>query len=244
MTTRTCSKCKRELDISRFNWRNRARWLFESRCKECRSLVDKEKRKRDRRDICKRDGRDICKREYRYEWDKLYQKCSKCWTWLPIDRFPKDKERPFWVRCNCIECYKVKRSESHKKWYVKNKEYSNQSSREYHQKNKERINLLIKNRADRHSKELWFKWYRFHAKARYYIKRYSLKPKVCPICWKESNVYMHHPSYDNFDKWSEVVFCCNQCHMGIHNWEIECPKSVNLLELGILTKLPAGKSSQ
>jgi hypothetical protein len=31
--------------------------------------------------------------------------------------------------------------------------------------------------------------------------------------------------------WSVVVFCCKFCHKNIHEWNIECPRPINLLDM-------------
>lgn len=168
-------------------------------------------------------------REYKYEWDILYLKCTKCWKWLTIDGYPRDKDRKFWVRSDCMECHRLKRKKYHREWYYNNRDRANDYARKYHIDNRDAIKDKEKDRIL--AKDLWFDRYSFHNKARYFIRKNKLKPKLCPICWAERNIEIHHPSYKWFDDWSMVVFCCKYCHRNIHTWDIECPKPINLLHM-------------
>lgn len=196
-------------------------------------------------------------REYKYEWDVLYLKCTHCWKWLTIDWFIKNSHKKFWVNSWCKLCNKSKRAKfywEHReeqleaiKTYIKeNREKVNRRAREYCRKNREKINEraskrrrnhleLVRERAKNHikarSKELWFHWKSFHNKARLYVSKYWLRPDSCSICWSTKDIVMHHPSYETFLEWKNVVFCCVGCHSKIHTWEIECPKPINLIEL-------------
>jgi hypothetical protein len=176
---------------------------------------------------------DQCKeREYKYEWDVLYIRCTQCGKWGTIDDFPRDKSKKFWTRSNCKICEVWRRKIVHDKWYEKHKDEAKENMKEYHKLNKDKINRRMQNKVDAHTNSLWFDRYSFHAKTRYYAKIHNLKPHRCPICWSEDNIQMHHPSYDTFDKWSEVVFCCKWCHSKIHSWEIKNMRIINLLEIG------------
>lgn len=62
-----------------------------------------------------------------------------------------------------------------------------------------------------------------HTKTNRAIKKLWIRPKKCPICWRETRIESHHPDYT---KWYEVVFCCNSCHQRIHNKWFECPQDV------------------
>lgn len=190
-------------------------------------------------------------REYKYEWDILYLKCTKCWTWKTIEWFFKKSWRPFGVRTECKECEKkyVQKNrdrvsenqkswrENHKEWILEykdkyrksNKDKMKEYRKEYYELNKESILNDSRDYKSNRSKELWFNWVEFHEKARRYSIRHWLKPSECPICWSNDRIDIHHPSYDSFDKWSSVVFCCRSCHQRIHSWIIECPKPINLL---------------
>lgn len=41
METKKCSKCKQELEFSQFRWRNKAKGVLHSQCKNCEKQVDK-----------------------------------------------------------------------------------------------------------------------------------------------------------------------------------------------------------
>lgn len=40
------------------------------------------------------------------------------------------------------------------------------------------------------------------------------KPTSCSICNKTARIYGHH---ENYEKWQEVIWCCHNCHLDIHN---------------------------
>ena len=172
-------------------------------------------------------------REYKYNWDVLYLKCSKCWKWGELKDFPVRAWAEFWVRWQCKECRKKMARLSHQKWYENNEERAKESFRKYHKENKDKINYSVDNRTSKHSIDMGFAWYSFHSKAKYFVRKHNLRPTTCPICWLEKDVVIHHPSYETFDKWSEIVFCCKSCHSLIHSGVQECPKPIKLLELGI-----------
>ena len=138
-------------------------------------------------------------REYRYEWDILYLKCSKCWEYKTIDCFSKDKRLKFWVRNQCKECRK-------------------KECREYHTKNKEKIAKRSKEHNKKMSDKIWTERDKLHKKTRDIINKLWARPNKCPICWGWGEIIAHHPDYN---KIYEVVFCCKSCHNLIHNWTIE-----------------------
>lgn len=41
MPKKICSKCKRELEITNFRWKNKAKGLFHSQCKDCQKAQEK-----------------------------------------------------------------------------------------------------------------------------------------------------------------------------------------------------------
>lgn len=197
------------------------------------------------------------KRECRYEWDVLYMKCVECWKRWTIDDFYKDCTNSYWCKAYCRECWRARK----KKFYWENRERENARGKEYRMNNREKEtarcrmyrqthrevvnNLAMKYRIAnreknkeyqkqyrRHrSSSLWFNWGSFHELANSFAKNEWLKPTVCSICWAVEPIVMHHPSYESFEKWSEVVFCCQSCHKLIHAWTIACPEPINLLEL-------------
>lgn len=170
-------------------------------------------------------------REYKYEWDVLYQKCTKCWEWGTIKDFPKDKNKRFWIRSDCKKCHSSSIKISHRKWYQENKSRAKESMKNYHIKHKDNINDRVRMYVKSQTDKLWFNRYYFHSRTRVFVSKYWLKPSACPMCWSTENIEIHHPNYDSVERWCDVVFCCKKCHSDIHNWFVECPKPINLKEL-------------
>lgn len=173
------------------------------------------------------------KREYRYEWDILYVKCRTCGEWKTTDYYHKATRGKFWIITECKECvskrqsvfYKENRDRKSRQWrqyYRDNKEKISEHKKEYREHNKEKFDKSLL------TEKLWFNRQTFHEKARAFTRKYWLKPEQCGICKSISRIEIHHPSYETFDKWSEVVFCCKSCHQRIHAWTIECPEPINL----------------
>jgi len=180
---------------------------------------------------------------YEIDWKK-YLKCTSCWELKEAtsDNFRKKTQKRSWFCWICKICnkkqdavlYKENKERvlsRHKNYVKRNRDAINQHQREYYQANKEKINSRNSNNRRKHIDELWFDRTYFHRKANQYAKKYNLIPKYCSICWKEMDIELHHPSYECFDKRSEVVMCCKSCHQSIHSWRIECPEPVNLLNL-------------
>lgn len=181
-------------------------------------------------------------REYKYEWDVLYLKCNKCGRFLTTENYNKDKTKFFWFRTDCNDCrklwrekyYKLNRSkiiEYEKMWVKDNKNKADSYKKKYRENNKTKTAECQKNNRERHNNELWFNWDTFHQKAIKYVKKHGLRPQKCPICWSMKNIVMHHPSYECYDEWKDVIFCCQQCHKLIHCWKIECPEPIDLSKL-------------
>jgi len=170
-------------------------------------------------------------REYKYEWDVLYLKCTKCWKWLSLDGFPQDKGRKFWVRSDCKDCHRIKMKKYHRSWYLNNTDEAREYAREYHKNNKDILKNKDRSRIESRMKDLWFDRYSFHGKARYYVRKNNLKPHLCPICWADRDIEIHHPYYNSFNDRSKVVFCCRFCHRNIHLWDLECPQPIDLLTM-------------
>ena len=181
-------------------------------------------------------------REYKYEWDILYLKCNKCWRFLTTENYNKDRSKLFWFRTNCNDCRRIWRASYYKLnkskileywgiWSKKNKMKIDGYKKKYRENNKIKVAKCQKNNREKHNNELWFNWDIFHQKAIKYVKKYKLRPKKCPICRSDKNIVMHHPSYNSYEDWSKVVFCCQWCHKLIHKWEIKCPDVINLLNI-------------
>lgn len=191
-------------------------------------------------------------REYKYEWDVLYLKCTQCGERKTIDGYHKKNGRPFGVRAECGDCerkyvrankeivsnrYADWRDRNRKKIYEYKKEYSKthidkirRYREDYYYENRNHILDMSSMYKKTRSNELWFNLPSFHGKARRYVNSRWLRPTKCPICWNYGNIDIHHPSYDKFDDWSKVVFCCRSCHQSIHSGMIECPEPINLLD--------------
>lgn len=121
--------------------------------------------------------------------------------------------------------------EQHKIYRANNPEKIKSGRQSYYSRNKETIRSKDINYRTNKNIELWFDWVKFHGKAHYYVGKNRLKPQECSICWKKWKVVCHHPSYETFDKWKDVVFVCDSCHQNIHHWLVECPEPVDLIQL-------------
>ena len=183
-------------------------------------------------------------REYKYNDGILNLKCSMCWKRKPTTDFNKDKHKMLWFRNECKECrrgtirsYYENNKNSiikyGKLWAEKHKDKVNGYKVKYRNTHKELVAACQKNNRDSHSNELWFNWDTFHQRAIKYVSKHKIRPKECPICWKIWKVVIHHPSYEKYEYWSMVVFCCQSCHKGIHSWRIWCPNVVNLLKIKV-----------
>ena len=174
----------------------------------------------------------MTEREYKYKWDTLYVRCTQCWERLTTNCFFKKKTGKFWIKSMCKKCCRKYVDW----WYSKNREKHLEYCKLYHEINRDKLNLKKEKHNNDFREKVWFDWSAFHWRARSHVKRYKLKPDICPICGNVWNVIIHHPSYETYDKRSEVVFCCATCHSKIHKWAIECPNPVNLLELSASLK--------
>ena len=160
---------------------------------------------------------------FKYEWNMLYMECSVCWEMKTEDKFYKNRGKPFGLHPRCKEC--------RKKYAIKDKEKFKEYQKEYHKNNSSRIYKQHKEHDKKFLSDLWYNIKTFHGKATRRVIKYWLRPDRCPICWWEKKIEMHHPSYSEFNKWCEVVFCCSECHHGIHAWFIKCPNPINLKNL-------------
>lgn len=199
-----------------------------------------------KREICEIDG-------------KQYQRCTSCWELKELSDmyFHKNCNSINWYAPRCKECitkvqkeYHIKNREKENKRNAEWKKNNQDKIKLYREKNKEKIKELnseyhknsehykeyqrkyelehkqkILDRKKKKREEMWY--WAMHIKTPRLIKKLWIRPKVCPICWEEKRIEAHHP--DN-NVWYEIVFCCTQCHQRIHNWWIECPKPINLLE--------------
>ena len=80
METKICSKCKRELPLEDFRWRNKAKGTKHSQCKYCESEAEKERYKADvnrRAGIIERDAK-YKNQNNEYLYSIMEQGCAKC----------------------------------------------------------------------------------------------------------------------------------------------------------------------
>ena len=164
--------------------------------------------------------------------------CTKCHEEKPINKFEKRKTGRDGYQTICSKClyqrrinragYKQKNILLVTAWRERNPSYAS----DYYKKNKEYLNNYHK---------LWNKKYkslykRAHHKAQRFVKKYNIKKPDCQICGNKSlNVHMHHK---NYDKPLEIVFLCKFCHARVHYGLLECPETINLMDL-INVKFPS-----
>lgn len=223
-----CPKCWERKPIDAFSKSSKRTFWIQSKCKECHRkyhIANKEK---------------IRDRARKYYWDNrddVLDKHKKYWAENKETRQKYNKNYYITNRDdiikNSIEYYHKNKEAilaNVEKYRKNNKEELNKKQKEYYIKNKKSILLKGKEKKQNHSEELWFNRHSFHIRAIDFVDRNSLRPNVCPICWEWWNIEMHHPSYETYDKRSEIVFCCKSCHKKIHLWKIECPETINLLD--------------
>ena len=127
-------------------------------------------------------------------------------------------------------------SKTNKEWRENNKEHFLQKCRDYRENNKEFYKEYMESYRGEHKDELREKrvkrdlekgYIEIHNITANKIRKLWIRPLICPICGKRKRIYTHHP---NYERWYEVVFCCQSCHLKIHSWAIECPTPINLLD--------------
>lgn len=154
----------------------------------------------------------------------------------------KQKEWRDWHKDVIIEYNKEYRDknrttliEKRKTYVEKNKEYIRQWQKRYRDDNKNILNMYWKQYRELHKEELSMKhklrnsekWYvSIHNKTDSLIRKLWIRPIICSVCWWKWKIEAHHQDYN---KWNEVVFCCQSCHKLIHNWYINNFKTVNIL---------------
>jgi len=171
------------------------------------------------------------KKRYWKEIDwKQYLVCTKCGQLkeLSTDNYYKHKDWFMWYCSYCKECRKnvyefdkdLIRTRKHN-CYIKNRDKRLLYYREYNKRDYVKENHY--NNTDMHKHSI-------RIKTQKYIKSLWLRPSKCPICWYEWPIQAHHL---NYNKWNEVVFCCQTCHSQIHHWIINCPQPIDLLLINI-----------
>lgn len=171
--------------------------------------------------------------------DVIYRKCTKCWVGKPrtLEFFYKNKRSWDWLNYICKECCKESSRvnwyiyydknkkeiwEKHKIYYKNNIKYKKEYRKKYYLNNKEKILQQTNERR----KNMW-RW-KIRQTTQLFIKKHSLRPVKCSICWKEDYIYSHHV---NYNKRNLIVRCCRSCHNMIHSWSIQCPEPIDLLKL-------------
>ena len=179
-----------------------------------------------------------CIREYRRqnkehssEYSKKYRELNKAIiAERNKKRYQRDKDRILEVCKNYRDTHREQRNKHSREYRLENKEKYRESGKLYYQNNRERILEYHKAYEETRNKELWFNLKTFHTRASKYAKSHNLTPSQCPICWSTDKVEIHHPSYNTYNDWSNVVFCCSMCHKQIHSGALECPTPINLLD--------------
>lgn len=157
-------------------------------------------------------GKNTLRKHFVKDWI-LYMQCSKCLEIKSEDGFSRCNHWFSWRASCCKECMRKQR--------IENIEAVRHTLRTYY---KNHTDNMIKTNNQRQL-DKWYWW--IHRKVRSEIIKLWIRPKDCPICW--SNLYRieaHHPDYK---KRNEIVFCCKSCHKQIHNWTMECPEPIDLL---------------
>ena len=185
-------------------------------------------------------------RESYIEWWKTYTKCWKCWEFKEATNefFWKAKDWFMWLRRWCKDCDRIyfreyrrqhkdrinelakkytaspRRKESSKIWAMENREKVRESWRKYRARNKDKIREALRLK----EKTIFNK---VHTKTRRFISKFNIRPDRCMVCGSTWYIYAHHT---NYEKRYEVAFVCPSCHNLIHNWTLECPKPINILQ--------------
>lgn len=153
---------------------------------------------------------------YEENW-VIFGQCKKCKNFFHMNEefWYKSKSWFMWFSSLCKTCdnkWRWKRG--------KNYEVAREANKRYYEKNKKKI-------VQGNHKRGKAKWYDIiQSSTRKRIKRLWIRPDSCPICWrKDVRIIAHHPDYSNRFL---IVFCCDSCHMNIHNWNIECPKPIEI----------------
>lgn len=154
---------------------------------------------------------------YKENW-KTFLKCKQCEVFKEINKDNRYYHNQWflWVLWRCKECILAWRKTEHEL------EMSRRRDSDRYYNNPKRREYIFESSRERTKR----KWYRnIHLKTSKKIKKLWIRPSVCPICWYSWRIISHHP---NYNKWYEIVFCCQICHDKIHRWKIECPQPIDL----------------
>lgn len=169
--------------------------------------------------VCK----ECCKQKYQENRENILQKAKE--SYKENKEKKKDYAKKYYHSASKNIC------EQHKKYREENKDKIKQMRITRRINNREKINLQNEKYVYKRCNDLWFDWWEFHSKALYYAKYNKLRPQLCYVCGAECTPHLHHPSYEGFNKRKEVVFVCDVCHKNIHLGKLDCPESVDLVQL-------------
>ena len=214
-----CVECwERKTDDSYCKQRWGKFWL-RSQCKECQRLYRQLNKDRDSK------------------YSKIYRENNKDKIRnYNKERYQKDRDRILDVARVYRETHREQRNKHNREYRLKKREETRERCKQYYQNNREKVLAYHKDYYETRNNELWFNLRTFHTRANKYVKSHNLTPSECPICWSTEKVEMHHPSYDKYENWSKVVFCCSMCHKRIHSGVLECPEPINILDSNDMKK--------
>lgn len=171
------------------------------------------------------------------------KKCTKCGLEKPSSYFSKDKSRKdgFYPQCkSCTNKYKRKlyketkdipevkelSNQRSKEYYAKNKEKAKEYAKIYRLNNKEKIKNIEKNyklsgkrkianeKGSKKHRELYPEKVRARNTVNTAVYRGKIiKPNLCAKCNKNKKLEGHHNDYN---KPLEVIWVCKECHDAIH----------------------------
>ena len=153
---------------------------------------------------------------YEENW-VIFGQCKECKNFFQMTEEFRYKGKGWfmWFSSLCKTCDNELRKN---RW--NNHTTTSKANKKYYKTHKDKI---IKSNHIRW-KEKWYE--KIHDFVRKRIKKLWIRPKECPICggvWVR--IIAHHPDYT---KKNLIVFCCDSCHRNIHNWNIKCPKPIEI----------------
>ena len=155
---------------------------------------------------------------YELKW-KTFLKCKECWEFKEINTENRyaHKQGYLWVLWRCKKCILAWRKTEHELSMARKRDMDR------YRNNKKRREYIYKAWNERRKK----KWYwPIHMKTNRHINKLWIRPDKCPLCGYKWRIVAHHPDYN---KWNEIVFCCQICHDKIHRNKITDYNIINLL---------------
>lgn len=200
-----CSRCKEFKESILFNKNKSRAFWFDCYCKECNSVIAKQKYHKDVEESRKK--RRAQQKKYR---QKNREKVNK----KQRESYSTEKAREYQRRFR----------ERHYETYI-------EGARMARKKALTQWKKPNRMREKKKSEEFWFDMAAFHNKASVYIRKNWLRPNECMACGLQWQIDFHHPSYESKNNWSKWIFLCKWCHNRVHTWELQCPESVDLIQL-------------